>query len=103
MASDIYENFHHTIGESTYCDAHATDLKYWIPITLNNYSDGEYHWSSHADLDNKFDIKELNYILSDVVITAALIPCNNSFGCLIANICQAFLRLSYPPDGTIRQ
>ena len=64
MASDIYENFHHTIGESTYCDAHATDLKYWIPITLNNYSDGEYHWSSHADLDNKFDIKELNWATS---------------------------------------
>ena len=64
MTSDVYEKFHHTIGESTYCDARATDLKYWIPITLKNYSGGEYHWSSHADLDKKFEIKELNWATS---------------------------------------
>ena len=64
MTLDVGQKFHQTFGDSTYCETHATDLKYWIPVKLKNYSDGVYKWSSDTYLDNNIGINELRWARS---------------------------------------
>ena len=50
MALEIDGNFHHTIGDPSLCNS---DPNYWIPVKLNHYSNGQYHWYSDTGLEEK--------------------------------------------------
>ena len=64
MTQDISQKFHHSFGDSSYCKTHATDLKYWIPVTLKNYFDGVYKWSSDTYFDNDSGVDKLSWARS---------------------------------------
>ena len=48
MALEIGQDFQQTVGNPTKCD---DNIKYWLPIKLDRYSEGHYHWSGDQYFD----------------------------------------------------
>ena len=61
MALEIGQDFQQTVGNPTKCD---DNIKYWLPIKLDRYSEGHYHWSGDQYFDSSYNVKNINWTTS---------------------------------------
>ena len=61
MALEIGQDFQQTVGNPTKCN---DNIKYWLPIKLEGYSEGHYHWSGDQYFDSNYNVKNINWTTS---------------------------------------
>ena len=61
MALQINQDLQYTLGDSNSCN---TDPRYWIPVVLDDYSNGQYNWSNDARKGDSLSVSNLKWSIS---------------------------------------